>query len=466
MAPTLIVDPFEGRAQIGFARRDITPPFGIYGRMWGASHHDQSEGTHKPLFVTAMAFRASASDTPAVLVGVDAASLGDLAGREGLEIRTAVMAALNIPASHLMLACSHTHASPWAARSRAHMPGGDLIEPYIALVTDAVISACKEAVGAMDEAILTFAKGSCSLASNRDMIDPHNPSRYLTGFNPEVPADDTVMVGRVVRLRDEKIIGTIVNYACHPTTLGWDNRLISPDYVGSMREIVENETDHAPTLFLQGASGELGPAHQYVGDSSVADHHGKQLGYAALAALAGMNKPGSRLEFIKAVESGAPLGYWEPIPYQVGTQVAIESEETSLPTKPWPTITELDSAIEKEQDSFARERLFRKKSIAALMSSGSGISLTSFGWRIGNILFVGAQCEVYSYWQRTLREKFKDYGVVAITCVDYEAIGYVVPDELHELNLYQAWQPPFAKGVMQALLAGSERVLNKVLGKA
>ena len=53
---------------------------------------------------------------------------------------------------------------------------------------------------------------------------------------------------------------------------------------------------------------------------------------------------------------------------------------------------------------------------------------------------------------------------MAITCVDYEAIGYVVPDELHDLNLYQAWQPPFGKGVMQALLTGSRKAIDKALG--
>ena len=65
-APTLSVDPFEGSADIGFSRRDITPPFGIYGRMWGASNHDCSEGTDKPLYATAMAFRASAGEHPAL----------------------------------------------------------------------------------------------------------------------------------------------------------------------------------------------------------------------------------------------------------------------------------------------------------------------------------------------------------------------------------------------------------------
>ena len=73
---------------------------------------------------------------------------------------------------------------------------------------------------------------------------------------------------------------------------------------------------------------------------------------------------------------------------------------------------------------------------------------------------------MYSIWQKTLRENYPEFGVVTITCVDYEAIGYVVPDDLHDLNLYQAWQPPFGKGVMQALLAGCERAINKAIGKS
>lgn len=29
-------------------------------------------------------------------------------------------------------------------------------------------------------------------------------------------------------------MATVVNYACHPTTLAWDNTLVSPDYVGAL----------------------------------------------------------------------------------------------------------------------------------------------------------------------------------------------------------------------------------------
>ena len=459
----LEVIPHEGRALIGIAREDITPPVGIYGRMWGASSHDRSEGAHKSLFVTALSIQQSAKDQPALLIAIDAASLGDLDGREAHWLRERICKELGLLDSHLMLACSHTHASPWSARSRAHMPGGDLVEQYLHDVSDAMCKAGSEAIANTSESIITFADGKCSLASNRDLLDPHDPTRYLTGFNPDTPADETVLVGRITRVKDSLVVGTIVNYACHPTSLGWDNKLASPDYVGAMREIVEAQFKGAPCLFLQGASGDLAPAYQYVADTAVADQHGAQLGYAALGVLASMNPAGEKFEFKKAVESGAPLGYWEPTPYEVPTQVRISANQFGLPTKPWPTVEELDQQWAQTEDSFAKERIFRKKSIAKLMSGSSGIELTIYGWRIGNILLVGAQCEVYSIWQRELRKAFPEYAVVAITCVDYEAIGYVVPDQLQDLNLYTAWQLPFGKGVMQALLAGSKEQMKKSL---
>ena len=133
--------------------------------------------------------------------------------------------------------------------------------------------------------------GSCSLASNRDLVEN---GRALTGYNAVVEADRTVLMGRLSDDQDV-VRATIINYACHPTTLAWQNHLLSPDYVGAASEVVEGATGGAPCLFLQGASGELAPRHQYVGDTEVADRHGRELGYAALAALSGMLPAGKRL---------------------------------------------------------------------------------------------------------------------------------------------------------------------------
>src|SRR6478735_9169218 len=35
--------------RVGHARADITPPVGIYHRMWGAARHDRATGVHRPL---------------------------------------------------------------------------------------------------------------------------------------------------------------------------------------------------------------------------------------------------------------------------------------------------------------------------------------------------------------------------------------------------------------------------------
>lgn len=109
---------------------------------------------------------------------------------------------------------------------------------------------------------------------------------------------------------DGKVLGTVLNYACHPTTLAWQNDLIGPDYPGAAREVVENVLG-APCLFLQGASADLGPRHGYVGDTAVADSNGRQLGYAALSALEALPPPGALHAYAGPVISGATVGTWE-----------------------------------------------------------------------------------------------------------------------------------------------------------
>ena len=39
----------QARCRFAIAEADITPPAGIYHRMWGAATHDRAEGVHRPL---------------------------------------------------------------------------------------------------------------------------------------------------------------------------------------------------------------------------------------------------------------------------------------------------------------------------------------------------------------------------------------------------------------------------------
>jgi len=462
----LVDQPHEARALIGIARRDITPPFGIYGPVWGFSTHDgSSRGTHKPIYATALSITPTPGQPATVIVGVDLGTTGDLTGLEDQWIREDVVKKLNIPLSHLMLASSHTHGAPWPYRSRAEFPGGEFIEGYLELLKNAIFESAKEAIETAEECIMTFKDGRCDLAKNRNLADPANPSRYLTGYNPanKSLADDTVMVGRVTRVSDNTIKATVVNYACHPTTLGGDNRLISPDFIGGMRDVMESETDGAICLFLQGASGDLAPSYQYVADTSVADRYGHQLGHAAYSTLLGMYPAGHRLEYVKPIESGAPLAYWEPKPYQIENKSSVNFEVVGLPAKDWPGVAELDRELEVEKDFRIRERLLRKKTIAHFTQGKGEIPTQVFAWRFGSLIFVAISCEIDVAWQQELRAAFPGYGVIAITDVNYSAIGYIVREELCDLNLYQAWQPPYGKGSFTSLVKHCSRLMTQSL---
>ena len=334
----LEIIPPSASAFVGVARRDITPPVGIYARMWGAAKRDRSEGTHKPISTTALVIKRDKGEMPLVIVSIDLALLGDLGGVTDEEfIIKPVLVALGIDRRHIMVNCTHTHSAPWTALSRSHLPGGDLLPAYQKHLGEAIREAAREALATAQRATFTWATGRCNLAANRDLPDPDKPGkRIICGYNPNKPADDTVVVGRVTRDADSSVLATLVNYACHPTTLAWDNKLISPDFIGAMWDVIEANTGAAPCLFLQGASGELAPAHDYVGDTAIADKHGRQLGYAAMSALESMLPPRHKLTYRGVMESGAPLAVWLPERFEPSKLVAADGFDIPLPIKQCP----------------------------------------------------------------------------------------------------------------------------------
>ena len=63
----------QSRCLAGVARCDITPPVGIYHRMWGAALHDRSTGVHRPLEATLLWLepREPAVGSPQIIIALD-----------------------------------------------------------------------------------------------------------------------------------------------------------------------------------------------------------------------------------------------------------------------------------------------------------------------------------------------------------------------------------------------------------
>ncbi len=453
--------PPSASIEAGVARRDITPPVGIYNRSWGAAKHDVAEGVHRPLSLTVLAMRKTAQDAPLVLASIDGGWWQD--DDDQKRLRGTLLERLGLDPARVMLSLTHTHASCSLCREDADKPGGRLIMPYLVHLTGSLVEATKEALAGAKPAILTWAAGRSGLATNRDLPDPEK-DRIVCGFNPRNPADDTVLVGRVTE-PSGRAVATLVNYACHPTTLAWDNRLLSPDYVGAMREVVERETGGAPCLFLQGASGELAPREQYTGDTAIADANGRQLGLAVVTALSTMLPPATALEYAGVVESGAPLATWRRRAFEPSAVLDVRQITVDLPLKKLPSREEVERELAACTDRAMTERLRRKLRIVRSMGSGPTCAIPVWLWRIGDGIIVGTPNEAYSDFQIALRAAFPDLAIVVMNIVNGQS-SYLSPPERYDHDIYQVWQSPFDRDALPRLIEACKRHIANMLDES
>jgi hypothetical protein len=442
---------------IGLARADITPPVGVYARNWGAAAHDVADAIHLPLKLSVLTLDSQNGDDPLVLIDADLGWWRPLSVFQRFQQR--LLQELSLDSRQVIFALSHSHATAPLMDPDPSLEGSDLLQDWLNRLFDTVISTVKATLNSTFRGTLEWHTGSCHLAAVRDLPDPEG-DRYLCGYNPDKTADSTLVLGRI---SDDSgtLRAVLVNYACHPTTMAWENTSISPDYPGAMRQTIE-ATGDVIAFFLLGACGDLAPRHQYVGNTAVAEQHGRQLGYAALATLNDMNPPGTELAFEGAVESGAPLAVWRPHPHSYTNELKAIEHSQELELKDWPSAEELEQQRVACEDRALAERLRRKRDIRRILGDGSSFTITIAAWKIGDTLLVGSCCEAYSVLQQELRRRFPDRTVICMNLIN-GTIGYLPPAEMYEFDVYPAWQTPFAKGSLERVIDGMTAALNQLI---
>ena len=437
------VDTPQSRCRFALAHGDITPPANIYHRMWGAAKHDRATGIHRPLRATLTLFTPLDGAQRQFIIALDHCVMGR---QEMDNLLDAVSEAADILREELIVVFSHTHAAGLMGLERGNLPGGDLIAPYLESVATRVAELVKETQTKLQPATILYATGHCNLAAHRDYWDEDN-QLWACGYDPDTPADDTVLTARA-HAEDGTLLATLVNYACHPTTLAWDNTLISPDYPGAMRETIEEVTG-VPCLFLQGASGELGPVEGFVGDTSVADRNGRQLGHAALSAIESLPAPNTRFEYTGPVVSGATLGEWKynELPDEFSDSNAswqLVRQIIPLPIRPGtPTTQEVETELaewEKKDTPDARAMAERKRRLLHRLSqlpAGDNFPLEAVVLRLGGAVWIIIQGEHYSILQKALRERFPETPLIISTVASHWGASYLPPKELYDKGIYQ-----------------------------
>lgn len=473
----------QGTCRFGIALCDITPPVGIYHRMWGAATHDRATGIHRPLRATAMVFQpAETGDDKEeqILVAIDHVLLWT---KEMDDLLNAVSTQASVPKERLVITFSHTHAAGLMGLERVDLPGGDLIPGYLKELASKIAAIVRQAKENIQAVNITYGTGRCSLARHRDFWDEET-RQFVCGYNPGAPSDDTVMLARVNAITPplsppseggvEKPVALVVNYACHPTTLAWENTVISPDYPGAMRDLVEELTG-VPCVFLQGASGDLGPREGYVGDVKVAERNGRQLGHAVMAAWEALPPAGTKFTYTGPVISGATLGGWAYEPLQKEEAAPLTSWQriqrtVDLAYRPdLPTIEKTKEELQQWQEKEDRakrtgdsqtardcramvERMVRRLAKLETLPPGDTFPFPVLLWRIGNGIWVAVEAELYSWFQTTLRQRFPGVPIFVITLTNGSRPSYLPIAEVYGKGIYQESIAVLAPGTLEKLL--------------
>ncbi len=427
------------RARIGVARADITPAPDAPINNWGASTHRRATGIADPLTLTVVTVAPIDGGDPVVVASLDLGWWRTDAAFQS--VRSSLAASAGVAPERVVLALTHTHAGPAIDPEGVQAPERPDVEAYLARLVDTARDAVTAALADAAPALLEWGLGACLLARHRD--EPRRGEGVVCGYEPATQVSQDLLVGRVLRDGDDvrRPYAVLVHYAAHPTTLGPENSLISPDYLAGLRAVVEAETG-SPALFLQGASGDLGTRRQYRGDTAVAEANGRQLGYAVLSTLAGMMPPATRLEPLPTVQSGAPLGIWGEVPDSVDASVATYVEQVSLPANSavgaWSRSPELSDAARAE-----------RAARAALVGTEAAMPLHVV--RLGDVVLVAMPGEAYSHLQQQLDAEFPEHPVLVVGLSGGRHHGYLPPEDRYGTDLYQVWQTPAGAGSLEAV---------------
>lgn len=330
----------------GIGRANITPPVGVdlvgTSRRWRPS-----SGIHQDLHATCLVL--STDNEKLALVDCDLLAIPDpTAG----ELRRRLGQVMGVPANHVLLGCTHTHQAP---PTSPHMPkiGGDqtqlrdVEQAYLANLGYQLESAAHLAMLNLTPARLAAGSGQIDIVINRR--EQLEDGEVIVGRNIDRPRDPEVGVLRVDTL-DGTPLAAVINFACHPVTIGPQAcHLISPDFPGSVRRVIEDLTG-ATALYFTGAAGDIMPLRVVQPDPTVAEIVGCQVGCEAVRVFLGLSSQPTETRRI-VLQSLSKYSFYEEVPIQQPpiTHFGVVTRQLELDLQPLPSVEEAEHVLEEQR---------------------------------------------------------------------------------------------------------------------
>ncbi len=197
-------------------------------------------GVHDPITVRALAFaRGSAY---AIVVSIDAIGLGG----DHIQKALSTLESKGFDPSRVVVSSTHTHQGPDVRGMWGSQGGGKFYSganpAYNAEVRAGIVAAVEQAAAALQPATLRVASRRLRDASkwfNGKNFGGMNPEPGVHGLikdirDPVVVSDQVLVVH--AKSANGKGLATFIGFSGHPELVGWDNTLLSADYVHDLRQ--------------------------------------------------------------------------------------------------------------------------------------------------------------------------------------------------------------------------------------
>lgn len=160
----------------------------------------------------------------------------------------------------ILLNSIHTHSGPTLSldpKERENYPADDAknTAAYTRSLQDKLVDVAAAALADMQPARLSAGTGVATFVMNRREVTRDG---IILGFNPRGLVDRSVPVLRIDNA-DGKLRAVLFMCACHNTTLGPNNMLLSGDYGGFAQRAVEAEHPGVTAFMLLGCAGDANP---------------------------------------------------------------------------------------------------------------------------------------------------------------------------------------------------------------
>lgn len=235
-----------GQLRAGVGRASITPAIGAW-LVGFAGRADGAQSIRDELYATALVLEDG--DTRIAILSCDMISIHP---RLIAQTRALVQEQTGISGDNIMICCTHTHSGPPGHAIEGSRPVDRANADYLPF---RLAGAVRLAFNQLAPARLAHAGGEAVIGINRREVI--GPGQTILGENPDGPVDHSVGVLRIDGT-DGVPIALLVNYACHPVILGPRSLVISADFVGQTRNVVEAASG-VPMLYVQGACGDINP---------------------------------------------------------------------------------------------------------------------------------------------------------------------------------------------------------------